>query len=66
MDYKSKKEEMKKKYGYAVKALSMVHGVDEDVAFEMLESNITRGGQYAYVNVAEFLKDHDELNELAK
>lgn len=66
MDYKSKKEEMKKKYEYAINALSKANGADVDTAFEMLESNITRGGQYAYVNVAEFLKDHDELNELAK
>lgn len=61
MNYKEKKAEMKKKYEYAIDAISVANGVDVGVALDMLEANIMRGAQYAYVNVDEFKKDYEEL-----
>ncbi len=66
MNYSEKKEELMKKYEVTVKAFAIANGVDMDIAFEMLEANINRGGTYQYVNVEEFKKDWQELIELAK
>ena len=66
MDYKKKKEEMMEKYKYAIYAISVANGVDIGAAFDMLKSNMTRGGNYAYVNAEEFNKDYEELLELAR
>lgn len=66
MDYKKKKEEMMEKYKYAIYAISVANGVDVGVAFDMLKSNMTRGGNYTYVNAEEFNKDYEELLELAR
>ena len=61
MNYREKKEEMKKKYEYAVNAISVANGVDVGVAFEMLRANVINGGSYPIVNVEEFKKDYEEL-----
>lgn len=61
MDYKTKKEEMKKKYEDAVNAISVANGVDVGVAFEMLRADIINGGKYPFVNEEEFKKDYEEL-----
>ena len=61
MNYKEKKAEMKKKYEYAVNAISVANGVDVGVAFEMLRANIINDGNYPLVNVEEFKKDYEEL-----
>lgn len=61
MSYKEKKEEMKKKYEYAINAISVANGVDVGVAFEMLRADIINGGNYPIVNIEEFKKDYDEL-----
>lgn len=66
MDYRDKKEEMMEKYKYAIYAISVANGVDIGVGFDMLKSNMTRGGNYAYVNAEEFNKDYEELLELAR
>lgn len=66
MDFKEKKEEMKEKYKVVLNAIEIANGVDTDVALDMLVANVTRGGNYPYVNVDEFLKDNDELTEIAK
>lgn len=65
MDYKSKQEEMKKKYDGILKEMSKANGVDMDTAFDMLKANIMREGDYPYVNEEEFKKDYAELTELA-
>lgn len=61
MDYKTKKEEMRKKYEYAVNAISVANGVDVGVAFEMLRADIINNGKYPFVNEEEFKKDYEEL-----
>lgn len=61
MNYREKKEEMRKKYEYAVNAISAANGVDVGVAFEMLRANVINGGLYPIVNVEEFKKDYEEL-----
>ena len=61
MNYKEKKEEMKKKYEYAVNAISVANGVDVGVAFEMLRANVINDGNYPLVNIEEFKKDYEEL-----
>lgn len=61
MNYKEKKEEMKKKYEYAVNAISVANGVDIGVAFEMLRANVINDGNYPLVNIEEFKKDYEEL-----
>ncbi len=61
MSYKEKKEEMKKKYEYAINAVSAANGVDVGVAFEMLRADIINGANYPIVNIEEFKKDYDEL-----
>lgn len=66
MDFRTKKEEMKEKYKVVLNAIEIANGVDADVALDMLTANVTRGGNYPYVNVDEFLKDNDELAEIAK
>ena len=66
MNYGEKKEEMMKKYEDATRAVAIANDVDMGVAFEMLESNINRGGTYSYVKEEEFKKDYQELLELAK
>ena len=50
MDYKTKKEEMRKKYEYAVNAISVANGVDVGVAFEMLRADVINEGKYPFVN----------------
>lgn len=66
MDYREKKEEMMEKYKYAIYAISVANGMDIGVAFDMLISNMTRGGNYPYVKAEEFNKDYDELLNIAK
>lgn len=66
MDFRTKKEEMEKKYKVCLNAIEIANGVDMGVALDMLIANLTRGGKYPYVNVDEFLKDNDELTEIAK
>lgn len=66
MGYKEKKEEMMKKYEGAIKAVAIANDMDMGVAFDMLESNINRGGTYPYVKEEEFKKDYEELIGLAK
>lgn len=66
MDFKEKKEEMMVKYAKVIEVIAEANGVDIGVAFDMLTANLTRGGNYPYVNVDEFLKDNDELTEIAK
>lgn len=61
MNYKEKKDEMRKKYEYAVNAISVANGVDVGVAFEMLRANIMNDGNYPLVNIDEFKKDYEEL-----
>ena len=61
MDYKTKKEEMRKKYEYAVNAISVANGVDVGVAFEMLRADVINEGKYPFVNEEEFKKDYEEL-----
>ena len=61
MTYKEKKNEMMKKYDYAVKAISAAKDVDMGVAFEMLRANIIDGAQYPYVNIEEFKQDYENL-----
>lgn len=65
MNYKSKKEEMMKKYDGILKEISKANGVDIDTAFDMVKANIMREGNYPYVNEEEFKKDYAELTELA-
>lgn len=66
MDYREKKEQMMEKYDFAIRAIAVANNVDMGVAFDMLKSNMTRGGNYAYVNAEEFNKDYEELLEIAK
>ena len=61
MNYKEKKDEMRKKYEYAVNAISLANGADLGVAFEMLRANVINGDNYPIVNVEEFKKDYEEL-----
>lgn len=66
MDFKEKKEALKQKYLEQVNLLSKVHGVDTGVALDMLITNETQNGQYAYVNHEEFAKDYAEVLEESK
>ena len=66
MDYKEKKEELMKKYERVIGAISIANDMDMGVAWDMLVSNVTRGGTYPYVKEEEFKKDYQELLELAK
>lgn len=59
--YAQKRAEMKGKYHDAIVALSTANRVPLDDAFNMLETNVARGGTYPYVNVAQFQADYDEL-----
>lgn len=63
--YEQKKEEMIKKYDYAIKSLSVANDVDEGVAFDMLKTNARVPHNYDYVNQEELEKDYRELLELA-
>ena len=66
MNYSEKKEELIKKHEDAVRALAVANDVDMDVALDMLEANINRGGTYPYVKEEEFKKDWQELIEFGK
>lgn len=66
MDYKTKKEEMMKKYEGATRALAIANDMDMGVAFDMLEANVNRGGTYPYVKEEEFKKDWQDLIALAE
>lgn len=66
MDYKEKKEELKKKYEAPTRAIAIANDVDMGIAFDMLETNINNGGTYPYVKVEEFKKDWQELIDLAE
>ena len=66
MNYGEKKEELKKKHEEALRALAVANNVDTDVALDMLESNINRGGTYKYAKEEEFKKDWQELIEFGK
>ena len=61
MDFKDKKVAMMEKYKYAVYAISIANNMPIDDAFDMLEANIIRGANNAYVNVDEFKKDYEDL-----
>lgn len=61
MNYREKKDAMRKKYEYAVSAIAVANGVDMGVAFEMLRANILDGGKYPIVNIEEFKKDWEDL-----
>lgn len=61
MNYKEKKDEMRKKYEYAINAISVANNVDVGVAFEMLRADIIDGAKYPIVNLEEFKADYDEL-----
>ena len=63
MNYNEKKEELKKKHEEALKAIAVANNVDTDVALDMLEANINRGGTYPYVKEEEFKKGWQELIE---
>lgn len=63
MNYNDKKEELKVKHERAVRALAYANGVDTDIALDMLEANVNRGGTYPYVKEEEFKKDWQELIE---
>jgi hypothetical protein len=53
--------EMKGKYHDAIVAIANANRVPLDDAFNMLEANIMRGGNYPYVRVAEFKADYETL-----
>lgn len=63
MNYNDKKEELKVKHERAVKAIAYANDVDVDIALDMLEANVNRGGTYPYVKEEEFKKDWQELIE---
>lgn len=65
MDYRTKKEEMMKKYERQIALLSEVHDVDMGVAFDMLKTNEVNHGHYDYINHEEFAKDYEELTKLS-
>ena len=54
MEYRKKKEQIMKKYKYALYAISVANDVDLETAFKMLQSNMSRGGDYAYIKEEEF------------
>lgn len=64
MDYKTKKEEMMKKYEKQIALLSVVHDKDVGIAFDMLVANETQHAHYDYINHEEFAKDYEELRKL--
>ena len=64
MEYRKKKEQIMKKYKYALYAISVANDVDLETAFKMLQSNMSRGGDYAYIKEEEFNKDIEELLSL--
>lgn len=63
MNYNDKKEELKVKHERALRAIAYANGVDTDIALDMLEANVNRGGTYPYVKEEEFKKDWQELIE---
>lgn len=64
MEYREKKEQIMNKYKYALYAISVANDVDLETAFKMLQSNMSRGGDYAYIKEEEFNKDIEELLSL--
>lgn len=63
MNYNDKKEELKVKHERALRAIAYANGADMDIALDMLEANINRGGTYPYVKEEEFKRDWQELIE---
>lgn len=56
---------MMAKHDRAITAIAYANNVDMGVAFDMLKSNMTRGGSYPYVKVDEFMADMEELLKIA-